>query len=77
MPQAEQEEPRLKRKRKAPQQFIIDPKRKNILKFTKKEKAGQEYRKTIGSGVPPTFPLNELVYLPSIALATNTGQTRK
>ena len=28
MPQAEQEEPRLKRKRKAPLQFIIEPKRK-------------------------------------------------
>ena len=37
MPQAEQE-PRLKRKRKAPPQFIIDPKRKKILKFTKKKK---------------------------------------
>ena len=42
MPQAEQEEPRLKRKRKAPPQFIIDPKRKNT-KIHKKEKAGQEY----------------------------------
>ena len=38
MPQAEQEEPRLKRKRKAPRQFIIDPKIKKILIFTKKQK---------------------------------------
>ena len=29
MPQAEQEEPRLKRKRKSPPLFLIDPKRKN------------------------------------------------
>ena len=28
IPQAEQEGPRLKRKRKAPSQFLIDPKRK-------------------------------------------------
>ena len=40
MPQAEQEV-REKRKRKAPLQFIIDPKRKNTK--NSRRKAGQEY----------------------------------
>ena len=40
MPQAEQEA-RVKRKRKATPQFIIDPKRKNTK--NSQRKAGQEY----------------------------------
>ena len=50
MPQAEQEA-RVKRKQKAPPQFIIDPKRKNTK--NSQRKAGQEYLKknNLGWGV--------------------------
>ena len=61
MPQAEQEA-KVKRKRKAPPQLIINPKRKKILKIHKEEKAGQKYWRTIlGGGYHLPFRHNEPV----------------
>ena len=73
MPQAEQEEPRLKRKRKVPPQFIIDSKSKKIPRFTKKKKLVKNIEKQFfWGGITHLYPHIELVHLPYIAVATNT-----
>ena len=73
IPQAEQEEPKLKIKQKAPPHFIIDPKRKNT-KIHKRRKSWSRILKNnlAGRGITHLSPHNEIVHLPYIAVATNT-----